>query len=230
MRQSDTPPLQLAGDALDVVHRQVAREGGDVRWFRDAAPGYIERCDPQSPVEPVMAVALAGAAATGRRIHIRPQHPVGHYTLDFAVTRTGAPTGRRQLAVEVDGAAWHTDAAYDARRDRELEQAGWDVERFDAGALMAAVYVEDREYDRQLRHGPDVPPLPAVSLLDLVRGRLGIPIGHFTPEPADLAALPTNPFSDVAALAAILPQDLENDSGHTGTSRRRAEVSQSGQC
>lgn len=62
-------------------------------------------------------------------IHIRaanaifyPQYPVGRYFVDFA-----NPVAR--VAIECDGAAFHTDKAKDQKRDEELAAMGWKVYR-----------------------------------------------------------------------------------------------------
>lgn len=51
-----------------------------------------------------------------------PQYPVGRYFVDF-----GNPVAK--VAVECDGAAYHTDRAKDQRRDGELAAMGWTVYR-----------------------------------------------------------------------------------------------------
>jgi very-short-patch-repair endonuclease len=51
-----------------------------------------------------------------------PQYPVGRFFVDF-----GNP--KAKVAVECDGAAFHTDKAKDAARDAELGKLGWRVYR-----------------------------------------------------------------------------------------------------
>lgn len=51
-----------------------------------------------------------------------PQYPVGRYFVDF-----GNPVAK--VAVECDGAAYHTDKAKDEARDAELARIGWTVYR-----------------------------------------------------------------------------------------------------
>lgn len=51
-----------------------------------------------------------------------PQFPVGHFFVDFA-----NPAAR--VAIECDGARWHTDVDRDAERQREIERLGWTVYR-----------------------------------------------------------------------------------------------------
>jgi very-short-patch-repair endonuclease len=52
-----------------------------------------------------------------------PQYPAGRFFVDF-----GNPVAK--VAIECDGAAYHTDQAKDASRDAELERLGWTVYRF----------------------------------------------------------------------------------------------------
>lgn len=47
-----------------------------------------------------------------------PQYPVGRFFVDF-----GNPVAK--VAIECDGAAFHTDARKDANRDAELRAMGW---------------------------------------------------------------------------------------------------------
>lgn len=51
-----------------------------------------------------------------------PQYPVGRFFVDFA-------NPAAKLAVECDGAAFHTDTEKDRRRDDWLRSHGWSVER-----------------------------------------------------------------------------------------------------
>ena len=51
-----------------------------------------------------------------------PQYPVGGFFVDF-----GNPVWR--VAIECDGARWHTDAARDAARQQRIEALGWTVYR-----------------------------------------------------------------------------------------------------
>lgn len=52
-----------------------------------------------------------------------PQWPVGGFFVDFANPKT-------KVALECDGAQWHTDWRKDAARDAKLSEMGWDVYRF----------------------------------------------------------------------------------------------------
>lgn len=51
-----------------------------------------------------------------------PQYPVGNYIVDF-----GNP--KLKIAIECDGAQWHTDKDKDNKRDYELYKLGWMVFR-----------------------------------------------------------------------------------------------------
>ena len=72
---------------------------------------------------------LKGWRADG--IHVRRQHPIGAYILDFYCDE-------RRLAIEVDG-AFHLEGTrplYDARRDEWLKQQGIRVLRISAQLVM----------------------------------------------------------------------------------------------
>jgi very-short-patch-repair endonuclease len=51
-----------------------------------------------------------------------PQYPVGRFFVDFA-------NPAAKVAVECDGAAWHTDAEKDRARQAEIGKMGWSVYR-----------------------------------------------------------------------------------------------------
>lgn len=58
-------------------------------------------------------------------VKFRRQHPIGHYTVDFACEEA-------RLIVELDGGQ-HNDAAhqtYDKKRSKHLEQSNWRILRF----------------------------------------------------------------------------------------------------
>lgn len=56
---------------------------------------------------------------------------VGRYSVDFALTTRG-------VALEVDGAYWHRDAARDRRKAKALERAGWRVVRLAEDTVVSA--------------------------------------------------------------------------------------------
>lgn len=58
-----------------------------------------------------------------------PQYPISGFLVDFA-------NPAAKVAIECDGAAYHTDVAKDLRRQREIELAGWTVYRF-SGSMCA---------------------------------------------------------------------------------------------
>lgn len=75
-------------------------------------------------------------------IHIRtsnaifyPQYPVCRFFVDFA-----NPVAK--VAIECDGAAFHTDKAKDQRRDDELARMGWKVYR-----VPGHICVRDNDHD-----------------------------------------------------------------------------------
>lgn len=83
-----------------------------------------------------------------------PQYPIGRHFVDFANPAT-------KVAIECDGAQWHTDAAKDALRDEELRAAGWTVYRITGRDCRTAANPETgapgaaRNFIRQIcdRHG-----------------------------------------------------------------------------
>jgi very-short-patch-repair endonuclease len=84
---------------------------------------------------------------SGEGIHVRRQHPIGRYVVDFAVMRT-------RVAIEIDGPLHERPerALADIDRDAALEKVGWRVIRFtskqleNADAFLTAV--------RAARHSP----------------------------------------------------------------------------
>lgn len=70
-----------------------------------------------TPIEEALWAHIRGCDAV-----LYPQYPVGRFFVDFA-----NPVAR--VAIECDGAAYHTDKAKDAARDADLERMGWVVYR-----------------------------------------------------------------------------------------------------
>lgn len=84
-----------------------------------ASPLPPSKCE--SPVEELLHSALTRLSIP----HVL-QHDVGRYRLDFAIVD-------KQLAIEVDGHAYHSSRQqreHDAKRDRFLMAKGWRVVRF----------------------------------------------------------------------------------------------------
>jgi very-short-patch-repair endonuclease len=65
-------------------------------------------------------------------VHVRRQHPVGHYVVDFAILKS-------RLAIEIDG-PFH-DAEKDRQRDAVLAGLGWRVLRIPAKYAFAKDHV-----------------------------------------------------------------------------------------
>lgn len=73
-------------------------------------------------------------AASKRIPDLCPQVVVGHFRIDFGVTR-----GETKLAIELDGQQYHSTPEQrraDASRERYLERTGWRVIRFTAGEVF----------------------------------------------------------------------------------------------
>ena len=84
--------------------------------------------------------------------HIRRQHPIGPYVLDFYCDE-------RKLAIEVDGSGHDRDGQiqHDIVRDQWLRDRGIDVIRFSHGDVMA--------------RGEEI----AAEIIELIRSRMGLP-------------------------------------------------------
>jgi hypothetical protein len=70
-----------------------------------------------------------------------PQYPVGRYFVDF-----GNP--KVKVAIECDGAAYHTDKGKDFARDSELERMGWTVYRISGSDCRTDFDEETRTHGR----------------------------------------------------------------------------------
>jgi very-short-patch-repair endonuclease len=76
-----------------------------------------------------------------------PQYPVGKYFVDF-----GNPVAK--VAIECDGAAYHTDKAADKSRHKKIESLGWNVYRFtgrECNEVTEEVYGDDETTYGRLR-------------------------------------------------------------------------------
>lgn len=103
------------------------------KWFWDkhrerilAAPKNEWAVDPYAWSEWIQLTPIEEALWTDIRQTnsvFYPQWPEAGFFLDFA-------NPRAKVAIECDGAAWHTDKEKDARRDEKLRGLGWSVYRF----------------------------------------------------------------------------------------------------
>ena len=73
-----------------------------------------------------------------------PQFPVGQFFVDF-----GNPCAK--VAIECDGAMWHTDTERDARRQKKIEALGWVVYRFTGRECFSDDTETEDEYGRVVR-------------------------------------------------------------------------------
>jgi very-short-patch-repair endonuclease len=62
-------------------------------------------------------------ALSALNVPFQPQLRIGRYFVDFAIPS-------KMIAIEVDGAYWHKDAAKDQRREADITARGWRVLRF----------------------------------------------------------------------------------------------------
>jgi len=129
-----------------------------------------------SPIESKLYEAMCAEGLTPV-----PQYCVQGYFVDFAFPDL-------RLAIEADGAAYHSGEAHerDRKRDWILQNAGWSVKRFHGSTINAragnCAYVIRREVE-SARSARAVPPAPAAQ-----PGRPG-PGGGFWAALGRLAAL-----------------------------------------
>jgi very-short-patch-repair endonuclease len=106
------------GAVVRAHHRNIGRRGSRAAWMLLTVAG--DRADSQA--ERVLKGLLRQARLSGWQ----RAHRVGGYEVDFAFVE-------EQVAIEVDGWAWHSDPAR-FRRDRERQNnlvlSGWTVLRF----------------------------------------------------------------------------------------------------
>lgn len=97
----------------------------------DRAPDWVTdlAAKGESPIEQTFICALALvtlALPVNRRPKLLVQVPIGKYRADIVLL---APEGAPRIVVECDGAAFHKDAAKDAKRTAEIERQGYRVLR-----------------------------------------------------------------------------------------------------
>lgn len=91
------------------------KRAGRAEWGID--PYEIDWLSVFTPIERALWHDIRAANAV-----LYPQYPAGRFFVDF-----GNPVAK--VAVECDGAAYHTDKAKDEARDAELRGLGWTVYR-----------------------------------------------------------------------------------------------------
>ena len=119
-------------------HNDMAiHQAGADMWGIDA---YAWEHDAGISMTPIERAMWSDIRAVGAILY--PQYPVGRYFVDF-----GSPTAK--VAIECDGAAYHTDAERDAQRQREIESLGWTVYRLGGKACLSNT---ERTEDNAGRH------------------------------------------------------------------------------
>lgn len=98
-------------------HAMAIHQAGRHSWGIDP---YAWDSDAGIEMTPIEAALWADIRAVGAVFY--PQFPVGRRFVDF-----GNPCAK--VAIECDGAQWHTDAEADAARQAEIESIGWTVYR-----------------------------------------------------------------------------------------------------
>jgi hypothetical protein len=116
------------------THRAEIESTASNRWAIDpyawCSDGLIE----MSPIERMFWCDIRFEG-----VILYPQFPVVGYFVDF-----GNPVAK--VAVECDGKEFHRDADRDARRQRNIELAGWSVYRLSGKACLSCDEYEEDEY------------------------------------------------------------------------------------
>jgi very-short-patch-repair endonuclease len=103
--------------ALKEFYGRVAEFDDCEPWRWAINPYEVDWLRVFTPIEYALWCDIRGIGAV-----LYPQFPVGRYFVDF-----GNPGAK--VAIECDGAAYHTDIEKDARRDEALRRMGWTVYR-----------------------------------------------------------------------------------------------------
>jgi very-short-patch-repair endonuclease len=150
---------------------------------------------------------------TGRGLKLTPQYGTSGYWIDFAVQHPEQP-GRHVLAIECDGATYHSSPSArdrDRLRQEQLEQRGWRFHRIWSGEWFhnkeAVVEGVLASYEKALLEGDRLPaPAPADDELDMSSNDPRRDIGA---RPMVLAGSPIGDYSDLELerLAAWLESD-----------------------
>lgn len=96
-------------------HDEIMADGSE--WFDDAYSWDHEAGIILTPIETGL-----WADIRAENLILYPQYPVGRFFVDF-----GNPVWK--VAVECDGARWHTDLERDQTRQQQIEALGWAVHR-----------------------------------------------------------------------------------------------------
>jgi very-short-patch-repair endonuclease len=160
-------------------------------------------------------------------LDVVPQWGVGGYRLDFAVRDPRAP-GRFLLAVEADGAAYHSGVVArerDRLRQEQLERRGWHFVRiwstdwfYDPQAQLDRVLAAYEHRLAETAEAPDAGPSPASppasAAQQPVRPAWDVAQPQRGPRPAVPRGLPIGHYTD-AQLQAMVRWVLSDDLPHT---------------
>ncbi len=183
-------PRTTAHDRRLVVHR--CRHGP--RANRDAAAtccastsGTPNRAARTSTARPPTRPRSTRSSSTSATRSTRPayplicQHGVGRYRIDFAAKHPDQP-GRLVLAIEADGASYHSaDTARDRDRLRQeqLERLGWRFHR-----IWSHDWFTERKHARSTRRSPPTRPPSSPAITHQPRRRSL----HCSPRPYRIAS------------------------------------------
>jgi very-short-patch-repair endonuclease len=157
---------------------------------------------------------------------LTPQHPIGNYRVDFACLEG-------KIAIELDGHATHSspDAiAYDRKRQREIEFAGWRVIRFGGKEIITNAYqcvlevyalitlqIHQAKTPTVLRNVPLLPEWDEVEVLDEKNKKVLAPLPDWDDVPMPDAPNDPTVSSEWYTTARVLFGIVEND-GSTSSS------------
>lgn len=123
------------------IRAHYARHGAELTTCRSdwAIDPYAWDHDTGIVMTPIESALWHDIRAEGAVFY--PQYPVGRFFVDFA-------NPAAKIAIECDGAAFHTDKAKDAARDAELAKAGWHIYRITGNACVKDTTVSQDELGR----------------------------------------------------------------------------------
>lgn len=118
----------------------------------------------------------------GEGVHVRRQHPISRYIVDFAVVKA-------RLAIELDCAIHRDKAMEDVVRDNALAQLGWRVLRIESQTAFAPGAIQNVVRRRLIEMGADTLPAGWGALPEVWSADFPVSESHPTPS----AARPTLP-------------------------------------
>lgn len=164
MTPKQTPGVKVADNALKFLHKAAALHGKqmEARFGQEMYMNCIGGMGMTSPIEHMFWVACAalceaefiplnpgpefnsnGGLGLGYGAHIKPQHQIGSYRVDFLLSQNniGPDSILTPVIVELDGHAFHDkdqkQRAYEKARDRFFIKEGYRVLHFTGSEVVA---------------------------------------------------------------------------------------------